>query len=319
MIGESRSTRDCNGELDLDDARVAGGGLPRDPPGRGAAMIGPAITLLALLPLQAALRPDTVHAPTPPPAPAPHLDRHDRTDVLLGATLLGTLAAVHLEGPNEVDDLFGPQPAGADHLVRRLPRTLGRFEAASGLAGGLYLLGGVTHHPELHRAGLRALESLAISSVGTTALKLAVGRARPGDGREEDTFHPFRLSSASWSFPSGHTSAVFAVAGALSAELGRDHPWVPFVAYPTAAWVGVGRVVDGRHWATDVLAGAVVGVLSARLADSWFGNPGGNDGAVSGAASGAASAAADGPFRLSPTAIETPDGHLMPGVRLTFR
>lgn len=253
------------------------------------------LALLAALQAQAVLGPDTTRAVHPEP-------HRSHADVLLGAAVLGSLAAVHIEGLNEVDDLFGPQADGANYLARRIPRNLGRFEASSGLAGGLFVFGQATGRPEMRRAGLRALEALAISSIGTTALKVSVGRSRPGDGREEDAFHPFRLSSTNWSFPSGHTSAAFAVAAALSSELGPEHGWVPFVAYPAAAWVGVSRVVDGKHWASDAFAGAAVGVLSARLAKSWSG-----------------SSDEDEAPRLSPTTIEGPDGHLMVGVRLTFR
>lgn len=254
------------------------------------------LVLIAALQVQAVVGPDsTTHTTAPEP-------NRGSSEVLLGAAILGSLAVVHIEGLNEVDDLFGSQPVGADHLVRRIPRNLGRFEAASGVAGGLFLFGGVAHHPDLRWAGLRALEALAVSSVATTALKVVVGRSRPGDGREEDEFHPFRMSSTSWSFPSGHASAAFAVATALSSELGHDHGWVPFVAYPLATWVGVSRVVDGRHWATDAFAGAAVGMLSARLARSLFGG----------------SHEQDAP-RLSPTTVEGPDGRLMVGVRLTFR
>lgn len=286
-------------------------------------MTGVPLALIAVMQVQAAIPADTTDASPPPRPPAATVARDSHTDVMLGAAILGTLAAVHIEGLNEVDDLFGSQTVGTDHLLRRVPRNLGRFEAVSALAGGLYLVGGAAHHPEMHRAGLRALESLAISSVGTTALKIMVGRARPGDGREEDTFHPFRLSSTSWSFPSGHTSAVFAVAGALSSELGHDHPWVPFVAYPAATWVGVSRIVDGRHWATDVLAGAVVGLLSSRLASSWFGSPADAGSGEAGAGGvdrmDESGAGAIGSPRLSPAAFESPDGHLMLGARLSFR
>jgi membrane-associated phospholipid phosphatase len=254
------------------------------------------LVLIAALQVQAIAVPDTT---TRTNVPETH---RGPSEVLLGAAILGSLVAVHIEGINDVDDLFGSQPAGADRLIRRVPRNLGRFEAASGLAGGLFLLGEAADHPELRRAGILALEALALSSVGTTALKVAVGRSRPGGGRDEDEFHPFRMSSTSWSFPSGHTSAAFAVAGAVSSELGHDHGWVPFVAYPLATWVGVSRVVDGRHWASDVFAGAAMGMLSARLSRSWFGG-----------------ADQENAPRLSPTTVEGPDGHVMVGVRLTFR
>lgn len=68
------------------------------------------------------------------------------------------------------------------------------------------------------------------------------------------------------SFPSGHSTTAF-----LGAELLRQDysPWVGAAGYVVATGVGVMRILNGRHWLNDVLAGAGIGILSARAAE-WL-------------------------------------------------
>lgn len=68
------------------------------------------------------------------------------------------------------------------------------------------------------------------------------------------------------SFPSGHSTVAF-----LGAELLRQDygPWVGACGYVVASGVGIMRILNGRHWLNDVLAGAGIGILSARAAE-WL-------------------------------------------------
>ena len=68
-----------------------------------------------------------------------------------------------------------------------------------------------------------------------------------------------------YSFPSGHTSASFAAATAIYAI---DRRW-GVAAYVLAALIGFSRLYLGVHFPTDVLAGAVVGILAAKAAQ-WL-------------------------------------------------
>lgn len=67
------------------------------------------------------------------------------------------------------------------------------------------------------------------------------------------------------SFPSGHTAQAFVAATFLHKEYGKEHPWYSVLAYGTATAVGVLRVVNNRHWASDVVVGAGIGILATNL------------------------------------------------------
>ena len=67
------------------------------------------------------------------------------------------------------------------------------------------------------------------------------------------------------SFPSGHTAQAFMAATYLHKEFGKGRPWVPMLGYTLASCVGVLRVMNDRHWASDVLVGAGIGVLSTNV------------------------------------------------------
>lgn len=67
------------------------------------------------------------------------------------------------------------------------------------------------------------------------------------------------------SFPSGHTAQAFMAATFLHKEFGQGRPWVTITGYTLATGVGLLRVMNDRHWASDVLVGAGIGVLSTNL------------------------------------------------------
>ena len=67
------------------------------------------------------------------------------------------------------------------------------------------------------------------------------------------------------SFPSGHTVTAFVGAEMLRREYGSEYPIVAIAGYTVATSVGLLRMYNNRHWASDVLAGAGVGILSVGL------------------------------------------------------
>jgi len=90
-------------------------------------------------------------------------------------------------------------------------------------------------------------------------VKHLVGRARPELWLGPAHYAP----GSSTSFPSGHTVGVFALAGVL-VFASRSWP-TRVISFALAAAVGLSRVLAFRHWASDVTASAVIGLLTAWL------------------------------------------------------
>jgi len=123
---------------------------------------------------------------------------------------------------------------------------------------------------KLLRAALVSTEAQLFTEGLTVLLKFAVGRERPdkGKGHGKTSFKPFQGFDRS--LPSGHAARAFAVAAVFADRYG--HP-VPFAAYSAAALIGLSRVYQDDHFASDVFAGAALGfavgkALSRRHADS---------------------------------------------------
>lgn len=67
------------------------------------------------------------------------------------------------------------------------------------------------------------------------------------------------------SFPSGHSAASFVAAEFLKQEYKEVSPWIGYAGYAVATTTGIFRLYNNKHWVSDVVAGAGVGILSAKL------------------------------------------------------
>ena len=83
------------------------------------------------------------------------------------------------------------------------------------------------------------------------------------------------------SYPSGHTATAFMTATMLTKEYGSRSPWIGIGAYTVASATGIMRMANNKHWLSDVLMGAGIGILSTELgyyfADLIFKNRGLNN------------------------------------------
>lgn len=94
--------------------------------------------------------------------------------------------------------------------------------------------------------------SAAIMAGAVNGLKYSVGRLRPDGSRRN-------------SFPSGHTATAFMTAAMLHKEYGWRSPWFSIGGYTAAAVTGVSRILNNRHWLSDVIAGGAIGIGSVHL------------------------------------------------------
>jgi membrane-associated phospholipid phosphatase len=117
------------------------------------------------------------------------------------------------------------------------------------------------------RAGFLFL-AIGVPSLFDTVAKRLIGRARPYVGPHDDPFAymPFIWRADYASMPSGHATTVAAAAIAIGALWPRMRPLV----WLYALIVMSARVVLNVHHPSDVIAGALVGVIGALLVRRWF-------------------------------------------------
>ena len=137
------------------------------------------------------------------------------------------------------------------------------------LCAGLWGIGWLRKTKAWQQAGIDGLVAHGLAGIAVQILKHLIGRPRP-QWTHQDAFE----FGPSWqggldAFPSGHTAATFTVAAVLA----RYFPEWKGLWYGAALFVGAARVVQGSHFPTDVLGGAVLGFLIgyvwARALKDW--------------------------------------------------
>jgi len=105
-------------------------------------------------------------------------------------------------------------------------------------------------------------------TVGRATLSFAVGSAvyLPVVFLLKQTTNVLRPDGSSAnSFPSGHTAAAFSSAVFLEEEYGYRNRLYPVAGYAVASITGMLRILNDRHWISDVLVGAGIGMLGTRV------------------------------------------------------
>ena len=114
-------------------------------------------------------------------------------------------------------------------------------------------LGGYEGRSDWPRLLASAAASYAIMAGFVNGIKYTAKEMRP-DG------------STANSWPSGHTATAFVGASLLHKEYGLTRsPWWSVAGYGVATATGVMRVLNNRHWISDVMSGAGIGIMSTEL------------------------------------------------------
>ncbi len=128
------------------------------------------------------------------------------------------------------------------------------------LFGGYYIHGLATNNKKSRKIALGGTQAFIMGAISSQILKHIFHRHRPNQdeppdpGLWEGPFKGWQYTS----FPSGHTTAAFAIASFMSGVY-KDKVWVGILSYGIATGVGLSRIYDNVHWPTDVLIGAAVG------------------------------------------------------------
>lgn len=174
---------------------------------------------------------------------------------LMWAGIGGGLAlAVHPADDNLNRALVGDETA---EKIFKAGEVLGELPTLLASASVVYAVGRLNDRPRVSHVGMDLIQSLAMSEALTQTLKYTTRRERPdGSGKN--------------SFPSGHAADTFAFATALERHLGWKYA-VP--AYTFASYVAISRLPANRHWFSDAVFGAAVGIIAGRTVTSHEAHP----------------------------------------------
>ena len=125
------------------------------------------------------------------------------------------------------------------------------------LSLGFFLVGYVWKKDAFRQTGIDSLVAHAIAGIAVQIPKHLLGRPRPRFAHQEAFEYGPSFQGGLDAFPSGHSTASFAVAAVLA----RYFPRMSWLWYGAASFVALSRFLRGSHFPTDVLAGAVMGYL----------------------------------------------------------
>ncbi len=161
--------------------------------------------------------------------------------------------------------LFVTDSDFSKHLSQN-PTTISHYKTLSnagvaalvGGAGGMWVMGHVSHNEHWSETGFLAGEAALNSLVAVESFKYTLRRQRPYQG---DGSGPF-FQSGGTSFPSEHAAAAWSVAGVIAHEY--PGPFTKIMAYGLASLVSVSRVKAHQHFPSDATLSRRWNVLSGE-------------------------------------------------------
>jgi hypothetical protein len=204
--------------------------------------------------------------------------------IITGAAVGITAALISVD--NEIDNWAKvqkqqhPWVAQSSPVITSLGGSYGIYSVA---AFGLF--SAVAEDQKGETTCLLASQAMITSGAWVRLIKMVAGRERPmadymfskSEGGkwygpftqyDQDTSHKKSVTSFD-SFPSGHTATAFAIATVFASQY-SDNRIVPVICYSTAGLVGITRLTEHEHWASDVFVGGLLGYVCGRQVVSHY-------------------------------------------------
>jgi membrane-associated phospholipid phosphatase len=205
-----------------------------------------------------------------------HLFNH-RDAVIAGAMVVTTIALFPVD--KRIAAALQDSTTQANQFFKVSSKGLQSFASPGAfiIGGGLYAVGRLANIPRVADLGWHGTEAVLVGTGIGYVLKGVMGRSRPfvSSGTTPHDFDWGRgFKDPNWqSFPSGHATTAFAAAAAVTDETTVWWPrstWIigP-VMYTGATLVGLSRMYNNLHWASDVAMGALIGTFSGKKVVMW--------------------------------------------------
>ena len=188
------------------------------------------------------------------------LSKRKKKDWILAGSTLAAGSLIYIFD-DDIRNVFQRNRSSfTNHLSENIVEPFGSGLYSMPLFGLLYLYGEIGQDSKSKTVALDGVKTYVLSASVAFVLKQIGKRHRP--------FHDPEPNSKLWegpfgdskynSFPSGHALVSFALASYVSSAY-KDKVWVGIASYSIAGLVGLSRLNDDKHWASDVFIGAVIG------------------------------------------------------------
>jgi membrane-associated phospholipid phosphatase len=198
--------------------------------------------------------------------------------IMTGAAVGITAALFHFDG--EIDEWARVQKQDHKWVNKSSPVITmfgGNWGVYSVLATGI--LSAAWKNEKGVQTSLLATQAMITSGVWVNIIKVLTGRERPladytfSKKEGGEWYGPFaawdqnpatrKPVSAFDAFPSGHTATAFSIATVFATQY-KDIKAIPVICYSAATLVGISRLTEHEHWASDVFVGGIMGYLCGK-------------------------------------------------------
>jgi len=204
--------------------------------------------------------------------------------IITGAAIGITAALIHFD--NDIDVWARVQKQNHNWVNKSSPviSEFGNLYGISSVAA-IGLISAAFKKPKGVQTSLLATEALITSAAWVQLIKHLTGREDPsasyiyskkaggqwwGPFAQYDQDLPVYKSVSSFdAFPSGHTAAAFSIATVFASQY-KNTKAIPIISYSMATLVGVSRLTEHAHWASDVFVGGLIGYLCGKQVVNRF-------------------------------------------------
>jgi membrane-associated phospholipid phosphatase len=198
--------------------------------------------------------------------------------IMTGAAIGITAALIHVDG--EIDEWARAQKTEHKWVNKSSPVITnfgGSWGVYSVIAAGA--LSAACKNEKGLQTSLLATQAMITSGVWVNIIKIFTGRERPiADYTFSKTeggawYGPFskwdqdlkvrKPVSEFDAFPSGHTATAFSIATVFASQY-KNIKAIPVICYSAATLVGISRLTEHEHWASDVFVGGIMGYLCGK-------------------------------------------------------
>ncbi len=177
-----------------------------------------------------------------------------------GAVIGGTALSMLLD--DEIRNTVGKNHSPVMDNITKAGYYYGEVVPAVSLSAGIYATGLIFNERSVSLTGRLLAESLLYAGTINALLKVLFSRNRPYDNAGNMDFGNYKFNNDYYSLPSGHTTVAFTVSTVLAERINNIYATIGL--YGLAALTAYQRIYDDKHWFSDTVLGAALGIYISR-------------------------------------------------------